>query len=361
MLEMWLLNSLLVAVLALTPIVMAALIVILWRSRTRSWRAASMPVARGVAIPLAVVGVLIFALRPNQFPLTDMYVNLEPFRDLRTSLESNSLVDIAIKNVLGNAAMFVPVGVAAAFAFPGGRLLGVLVATTCLSVMIEVAQTLPVIARSADVTDVIMNAVGAAIGFAVVRRLIRMNRRRVESAQVARRARRPLSEVAQETRYERLALRLRPGADPGERACPVRIEWHPRLVEVDRERCVVGRDRRALARLAVDLGVDDPRRDRWRRQQVIDAHPEVLVEVAGPVVPPRETSRLVVHRAIAIDEPEIEQAPERGPLRLGDVGPAVDRGLVPDILRGRRDIEVATQDERVGPGRARPRSTAGDA
>jgi VanZ family protein len=184
-LESWLVGSLLVAGLALGPVMLAGAFAILWRSRTRSWREASVPVVRTLAIPIAVVGLLVFALRPNQFPVSDMYVNLEPFRDLRTSLEAGSLVDIALKNVLGNAAMFVPLGAAAALAFPNTRVLAILGTTVALSAAIEVVQTLPVISRSADVTDVIMNAVGAVLGFVVIRRTIRTVGRRAHSGEMA--------------------------------------------------------------------------------------------------------------------------------------------------------------------------------
>ena len=105
------------------------------------------------------------------------------------------------------------------------------------------------------------------------------------------------------------------------------------------QRRVVGRDRRALARLAVDLGVHDPaRRHRRRHEQVVDAHPEVLVEHAGAVVPPREAARLARGMPVAVGQPEVEQRPEGGPLGLRDVRAAVDRRGIPDVHRrsGRR-------------------------
>ena len=63
-----------------------------------------------------------------------------------------------------------------------------------------------------------------------------------------------------------LASRLRPRGDPLEGALPAGVERLAGLVEVDEDRRVVRRRRRALARLAVDLGPDDALRDRlgWR-------------------------------------------------------------------------------------------------
>src|SRR5512141_2381304 len=49
--------------------------------------------------------------------------------------------------------------------------------------------------------------------------------------------------------------------DPGRRVVPARVERPAGLVDVEHERRVIGRNRLALARLAVDLDRDDPRGD----------------------------------------------------------------------------------------------------
>ena len=64
------------------------------------------------------------------------------------------------------------------------------------------------------------------------------------------------------------ARRFRTRLDPCQGAFPIWIDRAAWFVEVDQQRRVIGRDRRALARLAVDLGIDDAcghgRRDsRW--------------------------------------------------------------------------------------------------
>ena len=108
----------------------------------------------------------------------------------------------------------------------------------------------------------------------------------------------PRSSVPSPSR-DRVAMRASAPSQSGSR--------RRRLLEVERDRRVVRRDRRALARLAIDLGLDDPGRHVRADEQQVDAHPEVLVEHAGPVVPPREAAGLVVAESVAIDEPAVEQ------------------------------------------------------
>ena len=80
-------------------------------------------------------------------------------------------------------------------------------------------------------------------------------------------------------RARRLAMRLSASAQPASKA-------RPGSSRSMHQRRVVGRDRLALARLAIDLGPHHAARDRRGDQQVVDAHAEVLVEVARAVVPP---------------------------------------------------------------------------
>src|SRR5206468_5476448 len=89
-------------------------------------------------------------------------------------------------------------------------------------------------------------------------------------------------------RWERSPSRrpCTPRRDPAFGRGPARVEGMSGLVEVDQQRRVVGWDGLTLARLAVDLRPQRAPGDRRRGEQVIDAHADVLVEVAGAVVPP---------------------------------------------------------------------------
>ena len=175
----WLVGSIALALIAAAPLILLGAVAIAWRRRTRSWSEAAVPVVRALAIPTVILVILVFALRPGDIVPGDTYaINLEPFRDLRRSVEFGQSVSIDIQNVIGNAAMFVPLGLAIAWVFPGARFVLAMLVAIVLSVTIEVAQSTPSVGRSSDITDVIMNTTGAAIGFVVGRAVLRWRRAR---------------------------------------------------------------------------------------------------------------------------------------------------------------------------------------
>src|SRR4051812_16722393 len=89
----------------------------------------------------------------------------------------------------------------------------------------------------------------------------------------------------------------------------------PRSVgEIDHDRCVVAR-LLTLAGVAVDDRPLRPRRHRTAPEHEIDAHAPPLVEVAGPVVPPRKDAAGVrVLPAEEVLETPVAQRLERGAL-----------------------------------------------
>ena len=133
-------------------------------------RARQMPpadAARSVALDGFVVASmivpLIFTLWPGD-PGAAARPNLIPFRDLVNSLDMPSYyVRLAVANLLGNVVLFVPWGMALALRFDGLRLVGCAATTAAIAVGIEIWQA--GIGRSVDVTDVLMNMLGGAIGF----------------------------------------------------------------------------------------------------------------------------------------------------------------------------------------------------
>ena len=117
----------------------------------------------------------------------------------------------------------------------------------------------------------------------------------------------------------------------------------PGLIEIDDERRVVRRHGLALPGLAIDLDPDHARRERLRDEQVVDAHPEVLVEAAGAIVPPSVTAGLGSIQAIGVDQSPVAKPGEGKPLGLRDVRPAVARHGIPDVRVGRGDVVVAAE------------------
>jgi hypothetical protein len=181
----WLVASIGLSLIALVPLALLTASAIAWRRRTRPWDGAAIPVMRWAAVPAVVIVLFVVALRPGDIVPGDPFaINLEPFRDLRMSLEGGHLIDIAVMNLAGNAAMFVPFGAVLAWVFPGSRVIVVALAALALSIVIEVAQSMPQFGRSSDVTDAIMNTAGAVLGFAIVRGAKRWSDGRGRSADV---------------------------------------------------------------------------------------------------------------------------------------------------------------------------------
>jgi glycopeptide antibiotics resistance protein len=123
--------------------------------------------ARSVGLDLFVVASitvpLVITLWPGD-PGETARPNLVPFRDLVNSLDmSTYYMRLAVANLLGNVLLLVPWGAALAFRLVGLRLVGCAVTTAAIAIGIEIWQT--GIGRSVDVTDVLMNTLGGAIGF----------------------------------------------------------------------------------------------------------------------------------------------------------------------------------------------------
>ena len=110
---------------------------------------------------------------------------------------------------------------------------------------------------------------------------------------------------------------------------------------------MIGRDGLALARLSIDFRPHQTSLQRLRDQALIDPHSEVLVKVAGAIVPPAVARALRVSEAIGVDQAPLAPARPGGALLGRDVGPAVTGGRIPHVEVGRRDVEVAAEHERV--------------
>lgn len=157
-------------------VAIACLVFVAWR--VVRWRSAGGDAAReGVAgllfLYLVAVGCVTF------FPMTIIFYDwhgrfsFAPLASIaQLVLETDRAT--ALKNIAGNVVMFVPLGVLLPLLFQRLRSFGALVWRVALiSLGIELLQ-LPTRVRATDVDDILLNVVGALIGYALFRLLRRV-------------------------------------------------------------------------------------------------------------------------------------------------------------------------------------------
>lgn len=104
-------------------------------------------------------------------------VNLLPGAGMRAAV-ANVNTRLGLINLLGNVALFVPIGFLGVLAgWSSSRAIAV---AAGVSALIEVVQFL--LGRTADIDDVILNAIGGALGALTAQALLRVRRIRAVSA-----------------------------------------------------------------------------------------------------------------------------------------------------------------------------------
>ncbi|MEV1006947.1 VanZ family protein [Streptomyces sp. NPDC049881] len=134
-------------------------------------------VARVLVMTLALVLMVAFAValaRVTLVPSPDssdlIHTNLRPGASIRTYLDQPDWSD-TLQQIGGNVLLGVPFGFLLPVLFPRIRgLLRVALFTALVMVMVETAQGLIVEGRAFDIDDVILNTLGALIGFLIVGR-----------------------------------------------------------------------------------------------------------------------------------------------------------------------------------------------
>ena len=136
--------------------------------------------SRGDAAPsataatLALAGAVALIVVVTLWPMPDdvTHLNLIPFATFLDAWNSRREVVVETVNIVGNVALFVPVGFLAPLASRAIRSsVAVAAVGSALSVGIELAQLLMASGRTADITDVLLNTLGALVGYGVVTRL----------------------------------------------------------------------------------------------------------------------------------------------------------------------------------------------
>jgi VanZ family protein len=153
-----------IGLLALVPLA-AALVAgaLLWRRVPAPWQGRVAAAGRGTVAAMALVVICAITLVPSGYPLHSL--ELVPFSDVRAAAGSGDALVRSLANCVGNAALFLPLGAALAAFRPRLRFGIAFAGCVATSVVIEIIQYATPVGRVADVTDVLMNATGAAIGW----------------------------------------------------------------------------------------------------------------------------------------------------------------------------------------------------
>ena len=129
---------------------------------SRGARHTRLDLALGCALAFIVVLTL---LTPAPFGSgRDHGLRLVPFLDLRDALAGERSLPIALAEIIGNIALFVPFGIATRWRLPWLGPWAVGLVALALSVVIEVLQAVTGGGRSPDTTDLITNTVGGLVG-----------------------------------------------------------------------------------------------------------------------------------------------------------------------------------------------------
>ncbi|WUH93028.1 VanZ family protein [Streptomyces sp. NBC_00433] len=133
--------------------------------------------ARAAVLAVAIVCMVAFAVALAKVtlvpsPASDalIHTNLRPGASIRAYLDQPAMRD-TIKQIGGNVLLGVPFGILLPMLFPRARgLLRVAVVTALVMVLIEAAQGALVEGRAFDIDDVILNTLGALIGYLLLGR-----------------------------------------------------------------------------------------------------------------------------------------------------------------------------------------------
>lgn len=191
--QAWRAFGYLVPWLALGILVAIPLVALLGHRRRRR-HGESWPIAAStVAVRVGAIGALLLVIAITLDPLGGVgaartSTNWVPFATIADQITSSVDVSVAVRNVLFNVLLFVPIGAAwALVAHQAGRTwLQAVAAGAGLSLLIELAQLLLPLGRAVDVDDVLLNSLGVLLGALAgeaVRRIAR-SRHRMDTAGV---------------------------------------------------------------------------------------------------------------------------------------------------------------------------------
>jgi VanZ family protein len=135
------------------------------RARDGGWPEAWRTTLPEAVLLVALSTIAILTLGDPMGPQPDR-INLIPFRDQFWALQGEIDPFLATATLIANVVLFVPLGAALAARFPSSSGWGLVAVAAFVSLTVEGAQAVLDIGRLADITDVLANSFGAAIGVA---------------------------------------------------------------------------------------------------------------------------------------------------------------------------------------------------
>jgi glycopeptide antibiotics resistance protein len=154
-------------------ICLAGAVVFAWRRRRLSLRDALTETGSETLLAVSVALIVIATLLTPQLPgAAQRTILLEPFWDLREALAGRQVLARAVAEMIGNVLLFIPLGVAIVMRWPSLGLGAAVGAAVAISLVVEIGQAILAGGRMTDVTDVLMNGIGALIGALAIRRTL---------------------------------------------------------------------------------------------------------------------------------------------------------------------------------------------
>jgi len=135
---------------------------------------------------MSVLTILVMTLRPGVVGRTVSHWQLLPFGDLLAALPMGiGLIRLALADLVGNVILFAPLGASIALRWPRASMRRVILSAALFSTAIELTQGLTDLGRKAQTTDVLMNTLGAWLGWIVARRILALRASRAGAADLS--------------------------------------------------------------------------------------------------------------------------------------------------------------------------------
>lgn len=168
----WALAPLALFVAISTGLLLASVPLAVWRARDQRFVDAVRRTGRDLALAVSLALIATLTVAPLAEDVAgDLPVNLLPFRDQLLALQGQIQMSRALTELGANVAMFVPFGMALAWRAPARSARRVAGVALIISIVVETAQAVSATGRQADVTDLLANVAGAALGALILRRL----------------------------------------------------------------------------------------------------------------------------------------------------------------------------------------------